>query len=393
MGALERAVRESLTRASALSPAPPPDPAGGAIRRGQRIRRRQSVTGLVAVVAMTMLAVSAVAAVREGATGNWGLGPGPTGHALPSASPARLVVPPVDVVVGDMLRTADGDRIDLSGAGEVTGAVRAAGGFLVVAGGAASQTVWFAHASDAPQRLVEAEAAVVDAAGGGRVAWRDGDRLATAAVTEGRLGEKAESVAPLAVVPVGFAGSGVRLARISSGARVGQDLWFPSSGPYVPTWENPVLAVYGALPDGRTLVGQVAGPGGERCLALLDVTAGLRATSTACGLGLTSDALGWVSPAGRWLVAEVSAGSGAEAALIDLTAVFGADPRTVRVGAPPHGGAAWENSDTVVRAVGGALQRLRLDRLWSGLSGGTEELALADVPPGVTLLVVNRQPL
>ena len=72
--------------------------------------------------------------------------------------------------------------------------------------------------------------------------------------------------------------------------------------------------------------------------------------------------------------------------------MFGGDTRTVGVGSPPAGGAAWENPDTVVRVASGQLERLRLDRLWSGGARAVEQVELAGVHVGGRLLVVTHLP-
>lgn len=402
MRTLEQAVRDSLARAAATMPALTADPAGRAIRRGRRVRHRQTFVGALAVITTTALASGALSAVHNGAVGTWGMGPPPppTGDVTATASVGRTV-PPVDIVVGDVLRTAVGTNINLTGLGTVTAGFRAGAGWLLLTGDG-TRTLSASFASDsAPLRALvsgpDIRAVTVDESGG-RIAWQAGTSLSIAAVDAGQLGTPVQTQVAPEVVPVGFVGGGVRLARLEPSGRIsGQDVWFPQRGPYTARWDNQVTGVYGALPDGLTMVGQVPASDNprERCLALLDVsTSPMQVTKRACGLGLTTDARGWISPAGRWLVAEVSTGaSEPEAALIDLNAVFGSEPRTVRVGSAPRGGAAWENPDTVVRASGAALQRLRLDRLWAGLSGGTEELALADVPDGVTLVVIGQQPL
>jgi hypothetical protein len=301
---------------------------------------------------------------------------------------------PVDVIADGVLLTAKGGQVNVTRVGEVSAGYRAEGGWLLVSSSTSKrgteQRLWFASPTAAPRELLSggAEAVVVDPAGA-RVAWRTESRVSTAAFVAGKLVQRTDTAAPSDAVPVGFAGEAVRLARSTAGGDlVGQDVWYPERGSYTSTWNNDAVGVYGSLPDGTTLVGQVTGKDGgkDRCLALFDLPS-LTATKAACGLGLTADAQGWVSPGGRWLVAEAAAGTGTQAVLIDLTVVFGGATRTVPVGPPPTGGAAWEDPNTVVRAARGALQRLRLDRLWIGAAGGLEDIPIAGVRG---LIVVTR---
>ena len=60
----------------------------------------------------------------------------------------------------------------------------------------------------------------------------------------------------------------------------------------------------------------------------------------------------------------------------------------VPVGPPPQGNAAWEDDNTLIRAVGGTLQRLRLDRIVAGRSGGSEEIAMPALASLTSMLVV-----
>jgi hypothetical protein len=277
--------------------------------------------------------------------------------------------------------------------------------------------LWYASATAKPRRLLDVgDGTIAVDPMGDRIAWRNGSMLTTARVVDGALERPAETAVPAGVEPEGFIGDSVRVANRQTGR---QTTWYPGDRYFAPDWRSEVAGVYGALPDGYTLIGLTrpenqdaeddaadvvealdgAGAGvpgthdaaAERCLARFDA-ASLRATKIVCGLHLTPEARGWVSPGGRWLVAEVAIGGGTRAALIDLSAVFAGDTRTVPVAGAPTGGAAWENPDTVVRASQGALQRLRLDRLWAGKAGGVENLVLAGVHAGAAVIVVTRVP-
>lgn len=397
---LEDRVRRSLARAAG-EVTPRSEFAERAIRRGRRIRRRQAAVGLLTVVVATALAGGGAALVR-----------GPSGSPLvldtsvpelsvdlapPSPSPEPAVSPtpqtpsvPVDLVVDGTLLRAEGGPIELTGVGQVSESYATGGGWLIIAAGptsAGTESLWYAGPDGVLRRLLDADTgAVVVAPDGTRVAWRDSSGLFVADLDRGALVQPARSAPWTDAVPVGFAGDAVRLRYGTT-----EELWTP--GPETEGTRRPTEAatVYGPLPDGR-FVGQAIPEGGEeRCLARFD--ADLRVDRTVCGLGLTPGGVGWVSPGGRWLLAEVSAGEGTRAALIDLTAVFAersGQPRTVPIEGAPAGGAAWENEDTVVRFTRGTLERLRLDRLWEGQPGGIDVLPRSGVSQRRDVIVVTR---
>lgn len=355
-GWLEQAVRRSLRAAAQRVPAYPPDPAAAAIRRGRRAGRVCGGGQALAVMLATVLAASGAV----------------VGYAY---RPGQVAPLPVDIVIGQLLLSRTGSRVELAAAGTPSAVYATADGWLVVGEGG----VWSTDRSgELVPVLGEPADAVVVEPGGHRVAWRTGTQLSTATITDGRVGPPVRTRIPAGAQPVGFAGDAVRLADATGG----QGVWGPDAP--TPVWAGDVLGVYGSLPGGE-LVGQVraASRTGERCLALLRA-ADLVVTARVCGLDLAPGAAGWVSPDGRWLVAAI----GGRGALVDLWTVFGGDPRTVDVGAPPLGAAAWEGPDTLVRVASGQLERLRLDQLWRGGPGGWERIDVAGVPAGTRLLVV-----
>lgn len=413
---LEHVLRVSLVRAADEGRSPARDIGGTAIRRGRRLYRGHTVGAAVVLTLITMLAGGGLAVWWPDEPTGRGLtiGPGPLpsvsvtstvdlepvegGPVLTSPLPTEhlaVVRQPVDVITGTMLRDRAGGQVDLTAVGTVVGGYRTDGGWLV-AGAAAegAETLWYASAADPPRLLLDGDVRELTvAAGGDRVAWRTGGGLAVAEVRAGALAARQNTAAAPGVVPVGFAGAAVRLSRTNDRAGVqeaavtGTDLWLPANGPYRPAWRADVLAGYAALGGGQTIVGQVRGPDGERCLALLDA-ATMRTRERACGLRLTARTqAAWLSPGERWLVVEVTGSSGVAAAVVDLSTVF-TSPRVVPVGPPPQGNAAWEDDNTVIRAVGGTLLRLRLDRIVAGRSGGSEEIALPALASLTSMLVV-----
>ncbi|HET6213736.1 MAG TPA: hypothetical protein VFE14_12805 [Micromonosporaceae bacterium] len=418
VGALEQTVRRGLAQVAEAVPAMRGDLAGRAIAQVRRIRRWQTVGGVLTVAVATLVAGGGAAALRDHSTGTLAISPGlldtpesatPTGEpdlvaegVIPSLAPMAAVRQPVDVLAGKTLFTVTGARIDVTAVGEVSAGYRTDGGWLLVGGtvtptspppggAAVRQSLWYASASGAPRLLRDGVQGVVVDPTGSRVAWRDTTQLTSVPVADGVLGQPVRTKVAADVVPVGFLGRAVRLARNQTGVGlVGQDLWDPAAGTYAPAWNNDAAAVYGVLPGGHSLVGQVIANSAskERCLALLSADH-LKATKTACGLRLTPQARGWVSPGGRWLVAEAGTGGNAESVLIDLSTVFAGPPHVVSVDVSPTGAAAWEDADTMVRGIGGVLHRLRLDVLWDG-ANGIDEIAVAGVRTDAKLLVLAR---
>lgn len=406
---LEDALRDSFAYAVGSGLSPGRDLAEVAICRGRRRVRRQALGSTAALTAVALLVSGGVALLGPPAGQSMLTGPVEVVHPTTAATADEvnadtLMAPgptpmteqmsvadlPVDVIADHVLLAREGVRIELSPVGTPTTGYRLAGGYLIVsAAPAGGNSLWFASAAASPRRLLggDLRAVVVDA-GSARVSWREADQVGVARVEAGQLVGAQRSKIISDAQPVGFLGPAVRLARVAGdGHHVGQDSWLPDRAGYTPSWDHDALAVYGGLPDGRTLVGQVAGSKAERCLALLDA-ATLQATRMACGLALTPQARGWLSPGGRWLIAEVKGAAGPEAALVDLLSVFTGQMRTVTLGAAPYGGVVWEDDHTLVRALRSTLQRLRLDRLWAGQSGGTEEFPVPGAPPGARVLVV-----
>ncbi|HZN20229.1 MAG TPA: hypothetical protein VFB84_18870 [Micromonosporaceae bacterium] len=408
---LEDALRGSFAYAAGSGLSPRRDLAEVAIRTGRRQHRRRLLGGTAVLAAVTLLASGGVVFLHL--PGGRPRPAAPAAAERPAADitateaqaetlvapgPARTTQPlgasplPVDVIADHLLLAREGVRIDLSPVGTPAAGYRVADGYLVVATSAGGATIWFASASASPRRLVTGSlrAVAVDP-DGARISWREPGQVGVATVEAGQLVKPRYTTATAEVQPVGFTGPAVWLARVlADGAHAGQDRWLPDRGRYVPAWDNDALAVYGALPDGRTLIGQVAGSGSgaQRCLAMLDSTT-LRATKTRCDLALAPQSQGWLSPGGRWLVAEVTGRSGPEAALVDLRGAFTGRVRTVPLGAPPRGGVIWEDEHTLVRALRSTLQRLRLDRLWDGRGGGAEEFPVPGAAAGARILVVT----
>jgi hypothetical protein len=391
-GDLERALRDCLSRRAALTPPSADRLADAAVRQARVTRRRQAGAGALAVVVFA--AVAGVALVRFGPSpepsgpefvavdpppgDTVATTPPPTEEPSPESATLASSVDrdvmaerslPVDVVVDGGLVTAGGARIDLGTVGGVAGAYRVGEGWLVLGQG----SLWYAVGDTAPRQLLTGVDAVVVAPGGDRVAWREGVRLRLAAVNKGRLIPAGEVAAPDGAEPIAFVGKGVLLARHSGDSVVASyAVWWPGRSGTPPQRWRSSTGVYGTLPDGRTVVAQIPGTTEKQpCLALLDALAGLTVLDRACDLPLTAGAVGWLSPDGRWLVAE---GAVDASVLIDVSRAFGDREPAIDAGPGPYGPGAWTDDRTVVHGGPGYLVRLRLDRAAAGRADAVEKI-------------------
>lgn len=418
------ALRETLSRQAGPSRAVP-DLAGPAIRAARRIRRRRSAAAAsvvaVAVAAATVsgwqLAGSAadrgahvpvVDAARAVAPPAMTPTPTPTPSAEPLAAAGHLTpqplaairTPPVDLVVAARLDTTDGERMDLSVLGTVTQARRGDEGWLVVATAPAGRpALWFVTPAHPPKPLLPTADAVALAPDGRHVSWLATGRTSVAAVTAGRLTGIRQTPVPPRSRPIGFVGDGVLLTRQLSGGEIeGYDIWWPERGPYQPAWNTSLIGVYGPLPDGRTVVAQVAGEAGRPCLALLDADRGLPVVKRACALPLAAGGPGTVSPDGRWLMANSSPSTPAGAAtafpaptalLVELPTAFRPRPASRKAGPRLTGAAVWTDPGTVIHPGGAAeLVRVSADRLADGDPTAVERVPVPGARPDDQLIVV-----
>jgi hypothetical protein len=383
---------------------PPADAiAEAAIRRGRSVRRRQAAAGALAVVVLVVAA--SVVLLRPGPDGAPPASPviaqSPPERAVPLVvpdSPAPAEEPPaelpadveqelqtnrplpVDVVVADRLLTMAGRAVDLTaGVGRVAEAYQVGGGWLVLSSQDGGDSLWYVANKRSPRRLLTTVAAIVVAAAGDRVAWRDAEHVYVSKLLRNRLTAVRGTRVPAGTRPVGFVGDGLLLERRSQEEVVGSyAVWWPARGELRGRW-RPATGVYGAMPDHRRVIAQLAGGKGP-CLALLDALADLAVLEQRCDVPLTAGAIGWVSPDGRWLVAERTA---AESVLIDVSSVFGGDKPAVAEGPRPNGPGAWTGGDTLVYGGTGYLARLRLDRAAAGEPDALERITVrggADQP-------------
>ncbi|MCW6007538.1 hypothetical protein K1W54_23760 [Micromonospora sp. CPCC 205371] len=413
---LERALRDSFASATAeVAPVRHADPASTAIRRAKRINRRRSIAGTALVAAATVAVAMGVIQLRPPAERH--AGPAWVGDLYPSIlrsgdpTPTRFDQPdssddmrrqelalgdelPVDVVVTSHLQTASGKVVDLAPLGTVTQAHRADGGWLMVGVQQTGRSaLWWVSPDGSTRELLPPVEAVVLANDGLRVAWLDGARLFSASVVRGEVSGAQQSAALTQGLPVSFLGRAVLMARTRDSGADEYAVWWPDGGEtFKPTWNGTTVGIYGPLPDGHTVVGQVMQGQGERaCLALLDARNALTVLKTACATRLKRDGAGTVSPDGRWLVADAETAN--LAALVDLGGAFKqrTTAATRYAGPPLSGEPVWTDANTVVRADRDGLVRVEADELAVDQAKGVEQLAVPGMKDGDHIVVVSKQ--
>ncbi|MGK5738207.1 hypothetical protein [Micromonospora sp. URMC 103] len=392
---LERAVRRTFAQQVAQPRLLSADPAGVAIRRARRAQRKRTVAGLALAAVATVLVSTGVAQLgadtRRPTPPTVVLGD-PSDQARPEPlkpNPGVLgTVPPgggTDLVLGDAIVAANGDRVGLGGIGPAESAQRLpddAGWLVVGAPTPAGRSLWAVPRRGTIQVLLAGADAIAVAADGRQVAWRDGNELNAAGVVGMQLIAPVRTPAPATAAPVGFVGNAV-LVRLDAD-RPGHTLWHPAAAPLAPATDRATLRIYGALPDGR-LVGLVpAKTPSQTCLALLDPGDGLAPVHTGCGPTLSDDGLGAVSDDGRWLLLN----GRAEALLVDL-AGFAAvkpdghgKPLTAQPAGPPLAGAVdWSSADeaTYVDASGG-LVRMAVKQVVAGEPATADQVTDSGTP-------------
>ncbi|MGK5518531.1 hypothetical protein ACSNN9_04160 [Micromonospora sp. URMC 107] len=374
---LEQAVRETFARRVAVARPLVADPAGLAIRRADRSRRRRTLTGiaLAAVATVTVSAGMAQLGQQPGRPTHPTVVLGdPYASPLPDPAPQLSAAPQpdlgrgeVDLVLNDVLVTASGQRIALPDVG--TAAERAqrlperAGWAVVGASTAAGRSLWIVLPTGAAHLLLAGAREIVLSPDGRQVAWREGADLVVAGIVGGQVVAVARTPSPRDAVPVGFAGDTV-VVRLDPG-RPGHALWRPAAGPPRGAGDK-ALHVYGIRPDGLAVALVSAGTPRRPCVALLDPARDLAPVRTGCGPALAGDGTGGVSADGRWLLANGKAGPQDGAVLVDLDRLAPA-PAAHPAGPPVAGPVAWTAQGTAHYSdAAGALVRVEVSRVLDG---------------------------
>ncbi|MFG1887158.1 hypothetical protein ACGFIR_04715 [Micromonospora sp. NPDC049051] len=374
---LEQALREAFARRVAVARPLVADPAGLAIRRADRSRRRRTMTGiaLAAVATVTVSAGMAQLGQQPGRPNHPTvvLG-GPYASSMPEVTPQPSAGPQtdlgrgeVDLILDDVLLTASGQRIVLPDVGRAAERAQRlpdrAGWTVVGAPTAAGRSLWIVLPDGAAHLLLAGARDIVLSPDGRQVAWREGTDLVVAGVVGTQVVAAARTPAPPAALPVGFAGDTV-LVRLDPG-RPGHALWRPAAGPPRQAGDA-ALHVYGIRPDGLAVALVSAGTPRRPCVALLDPARDLASVRTGCGPTLTGDGAGGVSADGRWLLANGKAGAQAGAVLVDLDQLVPV-PVIRPAGPPVAGPVAWTPQGTAHYSdAAGALVRAEVGRVLDG---------------------------
>ncbi|MGC4809463.1 hypothetical protein ACLQ29_02905 [Micromonospora sp. DT228] len=385
---LEGAVRETLSHQVAVARPLGVDPAGQAIRRANRIRRRRTAAGL-AVGAVVTVVLSAGMAQLGAETGRDGTpivvigDPDPSGRPIPTASvPGADPSPgPSATLLGtETLVGADGRRLVLPdvGAAEHAQLLPGGGGWLVISTQTNSgRSLRVLQNDGLAQVLLAGAGPIVLAPDSRQVAWRDGNDLLVAGVVGGQLIGAARTPAPAGAVPVRFVGDSV-LVRPDP-ADAGHALWRPGAGPLTEAVDQETLNFYGGLPDGR-LVGQISTDSGGTCLAVLDPARHLSPVETGCGPDLSQDGVGGISADGRWLLVNGRIGKASRALLIDLRRLK-SSPTAVSAGPPMTGAVVWTDaSHASYLDAAGELVQVDVHRVRAGQPASPA--AVSGVPAG-----------
>jgi hypothetical protein len=417
MGTIEDALRETFAAEVRRQPALD-GMADRAVTHARRTRRTQVGVSAAAAMVAVVLAGGAAVSLHERLT----VPPLAAGAARGQAAAARV---PVDILVGNQIRSRDGRRIPFEETASVEAAYRIEDDWLVQARdlGATDLSLWSVRSDGTTKRLVTAVAVAVSP-DGGRVAWATGDLLRVADLVDRRLINQRETRGRGDLVPYGFAGEAVLLtaqtvgagptaspgasdpavspgasdqaatpagtaeppAHPQAGEAVRFDLWFPTRGRYVPgpTPGRPVFGM-GLDPSGTRLLGMAAvgpdsGDGPEFCLAELDLGS-LEPVRSVCGLPIAPTSGLSIAPDGRRAL--VTGGSYLQ--LIDLDGVFDTGEIT-ELSATAFDVVAWADDDTAVVSVGPSVVVFPL-----GPQNATAEaVPVNDVAPGESVRVIPR---
>ncbi|MGW3792946.1 hypothetical protein ACWD8I_17535 [Micromonospora arida] len=393
---LEGAVRETLSHQVAVARPLSVDPAGQAIRRANRVRRRRSAVGLALAAVTTVLLSTGMAQLgaetrRDGSPIVVIGDPDPTNRPLPTASVPGSAPSPktsTSLIFSETLVNADGRRLVLPDVGpaEHVQPLPSGGGWLVVgAPSTAGRSLWVVQDDGLVQVLLAGAGAIVLAPDSLQVAWRDGDDLLVAGVVGTQLIGAVRTPVPATAEPVRFVDDSV-LVRLDP-ASGGHTLWRPGAGPLPEALDRKSLNVYGRLPDGR-LVGQVTTTDpGRTCLAILTPTRRLDPVRTGCGPDLGRDGIGGVSPDGRWLLVNGESGTAGRSLLVDLQRL-GPGATAVAAGPPMTGAVVWSDETEASYLDGtGELVRVDVGRVRAGKPASPA--AVLGVPAGERPILVQ----
>jgi hypothetical protein len=290
------------------------------------------------------------------------------------------MVAPVDVLVGEQIRTPDGRSIPLTELPDVRKVYAVGDGWLVETQDFITKVtgLWWVGQDGTPKQLHTGGLAYAVSPDGTTVAWAIGDLIQMADVVDGRLISREQTVGRRNMVPYAIAGEAVLLRDATTGDNgtlAHFDLWFPARGGYVPG-PKPKHDVWGigVAPDGTHLLAMAALgerriDGREYCLALLDFDT-LEPTRSVCGLQLFRETDAYVSPDGQNAFLD---GAGGGLVLVDLSTVF--DTKAAMAGMwEADGPVVWLDADTAVA---------------TGRSDSVTRISVNDPPDGMVNIPVR----
>ncbi|WP_130407025.1 hypothetical protein [Micromonospora violae] len=389
-------MRETLSRQVADAPPLSVDPAGQAIRRANRVRRRRTATGLALAAVTTVLLSAGMVQLGDATSREQSpivvVGdPDPTNRPFPTASiPAPVPSPETSTapLVSETLISVDGRRTvlrDVGPAERVQPLPNGDGWLVVGAPSVAGRTLWVVRDDGLVQVLLAGAGEIVLAPDSLQVAWRDRGDLLVAGVVGTQLIGAARTPLPAQAEPVRFVDDSILVRLDPAGA--GHTLWRPGAGPLPKALDKLSLNVYGQLPDGR-LVGQVTTTDADRtCLAVLAPTHHLDPVRTGCGPDLSQDGVGGVSPDGRWLLVNGRVGKTDKSLLVDLQQL-GPGATAVAAGPAMTGAIVWSSeTDASYLDSSGELVRVDVDQVRAGEPASAT--AVPGVPAGVRPILVE----
>jgi hypothetical protein len=343
MGLLEDALRETFAAKVATTPTVD-DAAGRAIHSGVRLRRRRIALNTLAVM-LTIVAVSgSVAALSVSRGRDVMVAPG-------SSSRPPAAVPPLDVLAGNMILSAEGGVIPLAELPPVTGALRVPDGWLVTTW-AEEPGLYHVARTGATTTLVSGTRAAVSP-DGSRVAWsfRGEIYLADRRGNETTVVDRTPAPPGLAPVLVTATGGVVLGPRPGAAFGTGHTMWFPAEGSVRDT-PLPDARIVAATADGTRLFGiqGITYP----CLFRINPVDGTE--QHACDLGLTPDTTISAAPDGRYVLAVLPD----EVKIFDLNTVWGYQA-PVAQWTVPVAAAAWIDGNSLLMGGQGKLLRAYVD--------------------------------
>jgi hypothetical protein len=316
-------------------------------------------------------------AFTAGSVGTVGVRPD---HGVGGSNATRPAPPqPLDVRTPNAIVTKDGRTISLRQLPKVLDVLRVDDGWLVTTEGPRTRALYFVDEAGAAIWLTDGDRILV-APDGRRVAWTVGPGISIGERTGTMVTLRHHTGGAGGLAPVAFAGGGLVLVTVDANP-VETDVWYPSTGAYVPGARTAARArARAAAPtfDGAQFFALIGST--YPCLAVLNPV-GLGTVRRACDLALKLDYTLVPSPDGRWLL--VLAPERVD--LYDLDEVWQLQAPTASWTVVAQR-AAWADIDTFVLNGHGELLRGFVDR-----PGQLDEIAVdAGADGDVTPIPVAR---